>query len=90
MGTNCVPLQRLVNLDQLEVNFWKINNIFWHLTSKQYPKTHYLISEDFALEVPILEVWCDEDVMIHYNNDNNGYCSAVNAQNVETREHNTV
>ena len=28
--------------------------------------------------------------MIHYNNDNNTYCSAVNAQNFETREHNTV
>ena len=25
--------------------------------------------------------------MIHYNNDNNGYCSAVNAQNFQTREH---
>ena len=25
--------------------------------------------------------------MIHYNNDNNAYCSAVNAQNCETREH---
>ena len=29
--------------------------------------------------------------MIHYNSDNNAYCSAVNAQNFETREHtNTV
>ena len=28
--------------------------------------------------------------MIHYNNDNNAYCSAVNAQNFETTEHNTV
>ena len=51
MGSNVVPLQRLVNLDQLDVNFWKINNVFWHLTSKQYTKTHSLISEDFALEV---------------------------------------
>ena len=50
MGSNGVPLQRLVNLDQLDVNFWKINNIFWHLTSKQYTKTPF-ISEDFALEV---------------------------------------
>ena len=24
--------------------------------------------------------------MIHYNNDNNAYCSAVNAQTFETRE----
>ena len=28
--------------------------------------------------------------MIHYNNNNNAYCSAVNAQNFETREHDTV
>ena len=28
MGSNVVPLQRLVNLDQLDVNFWKIN-IYW-------------------------------------------------------------
>ena len=51
MSSNGVPPQRLVNLDQLDVNFWKINNIFWHLTSKQYTKTRSLISEDFALEV---------------------------------------
>ena len=51
MGSNVVPLQRLFNLDQLDVNFWKIIIIFWHLTSKQYTKTHSLISELFALEV---------------------------------------
>ena len=51
MGSNVVPLQRLINLDQLDVKFWKINNVFWHLTSKQYTKTHSLTSEDFALEV---------------------------------------
>ena len=51
MGSNVVPLQRLVKLDQLDVNFWKINSVFWHLTSKQYTKTHSLISENFALEV---------------------------------------
>ena len=28
--------------------------------------------------------------MILYNNDNNAYCSAVNAQKFETGEHNTV
>ena len=28
--------------------------------------------------------------MIHYNNDNNAYCSAVKAKKFETREHNTV
>ena len=51
MGSNGVPLQCSVNLGQLDVNFWKINNIFWHLTSKQYIKTHSLNSEYFALEV---------------------------------------
>ena len=51
MGSSVIPLQRLVNLAQLDVNFWKINKIFWHLTNKQYTKTHSLISEDFALEV---------------------------------------
>ena len=51
MGYNVLPLQHLVNLDQLDVIFWKINNIFWYLASKQYTKTHSLISEDFALEV---------------------------------------
>ena len=51
MGYNVIPLQRLVNLDQLDVNFWKLNNIFWYLTSKQYTKTHSLLSEDFALGV---------------------------------------
>ena len=44
MGSNGIPLERLVNLDQLDVNFWKINNIFSHLTSKQYTKTHSFIS----------------------------------------------
>ena len=28
--------------------------------------------------------------MIHYNNDNKAYCSAINAQRFESREHNTV
>ena len=35
-------------------------------------------------------VWCVEDVMIHYNNDNNAYCSAVIAKNSETRGHNNA
>ena len=51
MGSNGIPLERLVNLDQLAVNFWKIKDIFSHLTSKQYIKTHYFISEYFAFEV---------------------------------------
>ena len=36
MGSNGVPLQRLVNLDQLDVNLLEINHIFCHLISKQY------------------------------------------------------
>ena len=53
MGSSVIPLQRFVNLAQLDVNIWKINNVFWHLTNKQYsrPTTHSLISEDYALEV---------------------------------------
>ena len=38
----------------------------------------------------ILAVWCDEYVMVHYNNDNNAYYRVVNAQKFETIEHNTV
>ena len=49
MGSNGVPLKHLVNLDQLDVNFLKINNIFWHLTSKQYTKTQSFISEGKVL-----------------------------------------
>ena len=51
MSSSGVPLQRFVYLDQLDVNFWKNNNILRHLTSKQYTKPYSLISEDFALEV---------------------------------------
>ena len=51
MGSNGIPLERLVNLEQLDVNFLKIKDIFSHLTSKQYTKTPSLISEDFAFEV---------------------------------------
>ena len=28
--------------------------------------------------------------MVHYDNDNNAYCSAINAQKFEIREHNTI
>ena len=61
--------------------FETLTTYYEHLTSKQYTETHSLISEDVALEGPILEVWWDENVMIYYNTDNNAYCSAVNAQN---------
>ena len=51
MGSNGIPLERLVNLDQLDGHLKKNNDIFSHLTSKQYTKTRSFISEDFAFEV---------------------------------------
>ena len=50
------------------------------------------LSQNFVLTIrsPILGIWCVEDVMIHYNNDNNAYCSTVNAKKIETTEHNAV
>ena len=51
MGYTGIPLEHLVNLDQLDVILLKINNIIWHLSSKQYTKTHSFISEDFAFKV---------------------------------------
>ena len=86
MGSNVNPIHRLINLDQLDVNFWKINNIFWHLTSKQCTETHSLTSEDFALEVlfqrydVMMTLWYIV-IMITML-----YCSALNAQNFESRE----
>ena len=50
MGSNGVPLQRLVNLDQLDVNFWKISNIFDIQQANSILKL-ILWFEDFALEV---------------------------------------
>ena len=29
MGSNVIPLQRLGELHQLDVIFWKSNNLFW-------------------------------------------------------------
>ena len=34
--------------------------------------------------------WCNEDIMIHYNNNNNAYCGAVNAKKIKTIEHNII
>ena len=45
------PLQCLVKLDPLDVNFEKLTMYFEHLTGKQYTETDSLISEDFALEI---------------------------------------
>ena len=71
--------------------FEKLATYFEHLhvTSKHNTETDSLISE-LLHRSPFLEVWCGEDIMIHYNNDNNAYYWAVNAQNFETIEHNTV
>ena len=52
MGSNVVPLQCLLKLHQLDVNFFKtLTTYFEHLISKQYTETNSLISEDFAFEV---------------------------------------
>ena len=89
-GTNGVPmLLHLVNLHQLDVNFWKIN-VFWASNKQTTYRNWLFYFWRLRLKSPILEVWCDEDVMIHYNNDNNAYCRAVNAHNCETIKHNTV
>ena len=58
MGSNGIPLKRLVNLDQLDVNFLKNNHIFSHLASKQYTKTHSFISDDFALKTYFSGMMC--------------------------------
>ena len=90
-------IQRLLNLHQLDVKFKEIYILsihictyIKHLTIKQDTETDSLILEDLTLEVIFQRVWCDEYVMIHYNNDNNAYCRAVSAQKFETVEHNTV
>ena len=52
MGSRVIPLQRLVNLHQLDVNFKKkLTTYFGHLTSNQDTETDSLIPEDFSLEV---------------------------------------
>ena len=50
------------------------------LTCNQDTETDSLIPEDFTFLSHILAAWCDEYVMIHYNNNNNAYCRAVNAE----------
>ena len=51
-GFQCHPTPMISYFWPVRCGFLKKNNnIFWYLTSKQYTKTHSLISEDFALEV---------------------------------------
>ena len=42
------------------------------------------------LRMHILDIWCNEDIMIYYNNHNNSYCWTVNVRTFKTIEHNTV
>ena len=87
--TLTVLVQRWVNFDQLDMNFWKLN-IFWASNKQTMYRNWFFYFWRLRLRSPILELWCDEDVMINYNNDNNAYCRAVNAQKFEIIEHNTV
>ena len=80
MGPKVISLQCLVNLHQLDVNFKKINNIFW-ASNKQSRYWNWLFdSWRLHIRSHILAAWCDEYVMIPYNNNNNAYCRAVNAE----------
>ena len=51
MGSRVISLQRLVNLHQLDVIFFKLATYFEHLTSNQDTETDYLIPKDFTLKV---------------------------------------
>ena len=90
MGSSVISLQCLVKSHLLDVNFWKINNVFWASNKQMIYWNWFFDFWSLRLQSPILEVWCDENVMIHYNNDNNAYCWAVNAKKFETIEHNTA
>ena len=65
-GSNVNPLQRLVNLDQLDVNFWKINNVFWASNKQTIYWNWFFDFLRLCLRNPILEVWYDGDIMIHH------------------------
>ena len=90
MGSRVISLQRLVNIHQLDVNFFKINNIFWASNKQSRYWNRFFDSWRLHLRRHILAAWCDEYVMIHYNSNNNAYCRAVNAETFQTIEHNPV
>ena len=90
MGSNVVPPHCLVKLHQLDVNFWNISNVFWASNKQTICWDWFFDFWRLHLRSPILKIWCDEDVMIHYNNDNHAYCWAVSAQTFQTIEHNTA
>ena len=90
MGSRVISLQRLVNIHQLDVNFLKINNIFWSSNKQSRYWNRFFDCWRLHLRRHILAAWCDEYVMIHYNRNNNAYCRAVNAETFQTIEHNPV
>ena len=90
MGSRVISLQRLVNIHQLDVNFLKINNIFWASNKQSRYWNWFFDYWRLHLRRHILAAWCYEYVMIHYNSNNNAYCRAVNAETFATMEHNPV
>ena len=90
MGSNGFPCKRLVNLDQLDVNFWKIDNIFWASNKQSRYWNWFFDSLRLHLRRQMLAAWCDEYVIIHYNSKLNAYCRAVNAETFQTIKHNPV
>ena len=85
-----ISVQRLVNIYQLDVNFLKINNIFWASNKQSRYWNWFFDSWKLHLRRQILTAWCDEYVMIHYNSKPNAYCRAVNAETYQTMKHNPV
>ena len=83
MGSNGIPRERLVNLDQ-----WKIDNIFWASNKQSRYWNWFFDSLRLHLRRQMLAAWCDEYVMIHYNSKLNAYCRAVNAETFQTIKHN--
>ena len=90
MGFSVISLQRLVNIHQLDVNFKKINNIFWASNKQSRYWNWFFDSWRLHHRRHILAAWCDEYVMIHHNRNNNAYCRVVNAETFQTIEHNPV
>ena len=90
MGSRVVSPQHVVNLQQLDVNFWKINSKFLAFNKQTTYWNWFFDVWRLHLRNRILEVGWDKDIMIHYNNHNNAYCWAVNAQTFETIDQNTV
>ena len=93
MGSRVISLQRLVNIHQLDVIFFKLTTYFEHLTSNTEILKYwnwFFYCWRLHLRRHILAAWCDEYVMIHYNSNNNAYCRAVNAETFQIIEHNPV